>query len=79
MEGTTHEYAPAEYPAIADFSVVGALADAAKEDGVRYHVGVLHHKDNFYGQHSPDTMPVRGKLKSCKMAGIPGNAASAGQ
>ena len=63
MEGTTHEYAPAEYPAIADFSVVGALADAAKEDGVRYHVGVLHNKDNFYGQHSPDTMPVRDKLK----------------
>ena len=63
MEGTTHEYAPSEYPAVADFKVVNALADAAEEDGIRYHVGVIHNKDNFYGQHSPDTMPVRDKLK----------------
>ena len=63
MEGTSQEYAPSEYPAVADYSVVSALADAAKEDGVRFHVGVLHNKDNFYGQHSPDTMPVREKLK----------------
>jgi len=63
MEGTTGEYAPAEYPAVADFGVVSALADAAKEDQVPFHLGVLHNKDNFYGQHSPDTMPVREKLK----------------
>ena len=63
MEGTTLEYAPLEYPAVADYGVVGALADAAKEEGVPFHVGVLHNKDNFYGQHSPDTMPVREKLK----------------
>ena len=63
MEGTSHEYAPSEYPAVADYHVVNALADAAREEGVRYHVGVLHNKDNFYGQHSPDTMPVRDKLK----------------
>ena len=63
MEGTSQEYAPSEYPAVADYSVVSALANAAKEDGVRFHVGVLHNKDNFYGQHSPDTMPVREKLK----------------
>lgn len=63
MEGTSQEYAPSEYPAVADYGVVSALADAAKEDKVRFHVGVLHNKDNFYGQHSPDTMPVREKLK----------------
>ena len=63
MEGTTYEYAPAEYPAVADYGIVSALVDAAKEDAVPYHVGVLHNKDNFYGQHSPDTMPVREKLK----------------
>jgi uridine phosphorylase len=63
MEGTTMEYAPAEYPAVADFNVVAALADAAREEKVRFHTGVLHNKDNFYGQHSPDTMPVREKLK----------------
>ncbi|MBR4577477.1 MAG: uridine phosphorylase [Clostridia bacterium] len=64
MEGTSREYAPAEYPAVADFSIVSSLADAAREAGVRYHVGVLHNKDNFYGQHSPDTMPVREELKA---------------
>ena len=63
MEGTTMEYAPSEYPAVADFNVTNALVDAAKEYGVPWHVGVLHNKDNFYGQHSPDTMPVREKLK----------------
>lgn len=64
MEGTTKEYAPAEYPAVADYRVVNALVDAALEAGVPYHVGVLHNKDNFYGQHSPDTMPVRDELKT---------------
>ena len=28
MEGTSHEYAPAEYPAVADFGIVSDLADA---------------------------------------------------
>ena len=64
MEGTTKEYAPPEYPAVADYRIVNALSDAAKELSVPFHVGVLHNKDNFYGQHSPDTMPVRDELKA---------------
>ena len=64
MEGTSKEYAPPEYPAVADFGIVSALADAAKQENVPYHVGILHNKDNCYGQHSPDTMPVRDELKS---------------
>lgn len=63
MEGTTKEYAPIEFPAVADFKVVQALAEAAKESGARYHVGVLQCKDNFYGQHSPSTMPVYPELR----------------
>ena len=63
MEGTSKEYAPIEYPAVADHHVVNALEEAAKEAGVRYHVGVLQCKDSFYGQHSPDTMPVSYELK----------------
>ena len=57
-EGTSLEYAPIEYPAVADFEVTCALRDAAKELGYRYHVGVVQNKDSFYGQHSPDSMPV---------------------
>lgn len=63
MEGTTREYAPIEYPAVADFQVVQALVEAAEKFPVRSHVGVLQCKDSFYGQHDPETMPVGYELK----------------
>jgi len=64
MEGTSREYAPIEYPACADFSVVKALAESAEEQGRIWHTGVVQSKDSFYGQHSPDRMPVAYELKS---------------
>lgn len=64
MEGTTREYAPIEYPAVADFDVVSALRDAAKKLGHRYHVGVCQSKDSFYGQHNPEIMPVSYELEN---------------
>ena len=63
MEGTSKEYAPIEFPAVADYRVVQALAEAAQAKKVRYHVGVLQCKDSFYGQHDPDSMPVGYELK----------------
>lgn len=57
-EGTSLEYAPIEYPAVPDFSVVSALAASARDEGVRYHTGVVQNKDSFYGQHSPERMAV---------------------
>ena len=63
MEGTSREYAPMEYPSVADFSVVEALRDAAKARGSRYHLGVVQCKDAFYGQHDPDSMAVGYELK----------------
>lgn len=62
MEGTSREYAPIEYPACADFDVVTALVSAAKELGYSHHAGVIQSKDSFYGQHSPDRMPVSYEL-----------------
>ena len=53
MEGTSKEYAPIEYPAVADLNVINALADAAEEMGADYHTGVVQSKDAFYGQHEP--------------------------
>ncbi len=47
MEGTGLQYAPVEFPAVADFQVVNALAEAAKADGQRFHTGVVHCKDSF--------------------------------
>ena len=62
FEGTSKEYAPIEYPAVADFAVTAALRESAKALGLRTHMGVVQCKDNFYGQHSPDTMPVAYEL-----------------
>jgi uridine phosphorylase len=61
-EGTSREYAPIEYPATADFTLVEALKSAALTLGVRVHIGVVQCKDSFYGQHNPAIMPVSGEL-----------------
>ena len=58
MEGTSKEYAPIEYPAVADLDVTNALVYAAKEKGLSCHTGVVQCKDAFYGQHEPEAMPV---------------------
>lgn len=61
-EGTSLEYAPIEYPAVADFDMTCALVEAAREMGLPYHVGVVQNKDSFYGQHSPERMAVSSML-----------------
>ena len=58
MEGTSKEYAPVEFPAVPDFTVTRALADAAEALKFRYHVGVVECKDSFFGQHEPEKKPV---------------------
>lgn len=62
MEGTTREYAPMEFPAVANFEVVNALVKASVDLKKKYHVGVVQCKDSFYGQHDPDKMPVSYEL-----------------
>ncbi len=62
MEGTSKEYAPIEYPAVADFSIVQELVKAAERKKLSYHVGVVQCKDAFYGQHEPETKPVSYEL-----------------
>ncbi len=57
FEGTSKEYAPIEFPAVADLDIVNALVKAAKNQGKRYHTGVVQCKDSFYGQHRPETLP----------------------
>ena len=63
FEGTSKEYAPEEWPAVPDFDVTLALKQAAEKLEYRHHMGVVQCKDNFYGQHGPDTMPVEPMLK----------------
>lgn len=62
MEGTSREYAPVEYPAVADFEAANALVQACRDLGYRYHTGVVQSKDAFYGQHEPERMPVSYEL-----------------
>jgi len=62
QDGTSHEYAPPEYPATADFTVTRALADEAAALKIPHHVGVVQSKDSFYGQHSPARMPIADTL-----------------
>ena len=45
-----------------DFGVTTALVSAAEKLGFSYHTGVVHNKDSFYGQHSPESMPVSYEL-----------------
>lgn len=58
MEGTSREYAPVEFPAVADLAVTNALVQAADEKKCEFHTGVVQCKDSFYGQHEPEVKPV---------------------
>lgn len=61
-EHTSCEYAPIEYPAVADYGIVNSIIEAAEDMDIPYHVGVVQCKDSFYGQHSPEKMPVSYEL-----------------
>lgn len=63
-EGTSREYAPIEFPAVADFTVTKAIEEAARKLEYPYHTGVVHNKDSFYGQHDPSSMPISYELKN---------------
>ena len=62
QEGTGREYAPIEYPAVSDYDVLSALAQAATILEYPRHIGVVQSKDSFYGQHSPARMPIAAEL-----------------
>lgn len=62
-EGTSKEYAPIEFPAVANVKVANALQDACEKLNVPYHVGVVQCKDSFYGQHRPESLPNHDELE----------------
>ena len=56
LEGTSHHYAPAEYPAVASYKIVNALEAAAAAVGAPYHVGITVSSDTFWpGQERYDS------------------------
>jgi uridine phosphorylase len=48
-DGTTRNYVPIEYPAVADFNVVSALVQAAGKSKRKVHFGPVLTSDAFYG------------------------------
>jgi len=64
MEGTSREFAPIEYPAVANIDCVNALMSAAKKLNIPHHTGVVQCKDSFFGQHEPEIMPVSYELEN---------------
>lgn len=64
MEGTSKEYAPIEFPAVANLNITNALVQSAKNLGYTSHAGIVQCKDSFYGQHSPEKMPVSYELQN---------------
>ena len=64
FDGTSKEYAPIEFPAIADLNVTNALLMACSKEKLPFHVGVVQCKDAFYGQHNPEIMPNSVELQT---------------
>lgn len=56
-EGTTRQYIPAEYPAVASLEITNALISAAETLGYHYLSGIVQTKDSFYGEVEPSTSP----------------------
>ena len=61
-EGTSVQYMPIEFPAVASHDMVAALVNSASDAKLNYHTGIVQSKDSFYGQHSPEEMPIASEL-----------------
>jgi uridine phosphorylase len=57
-DGTSKQYIPIEFPAIADFKLVTSLIKASKELNIESKVGICQSKDSFFGEVEPERMPV---------------------
>lgn len=60
LDGASHHFAPAEYPAASTFACTRALVETAEASGIPYHVGITASSDTFYpGQERYDTVSGR--------------------
>lgn len=60
-EGTTRNYIPLEFPAVASPEVFQALVEAAQELKVRFHAGVVVTSDTFY-------LPPKDEYRNCALS-----------
>ncbi len=61
-EGTTRQYVPLSYPAVADLDVTLALREAAKKLKIRAHTGIGHCKDAFFIEDKD--IPIREEIEA---------------
>ena len=57
-EGTSSQYAPLAFPAVADYGVMASLCAAAAASGNAWHVGITVSVDSFYTEMEPERMPI---------------------
>lgn len=59
-EGTSLQYLPLEFPAIASPEVVQGLTQSFSRlaDAPQVHIGLVHSKDAFYAQKHPEDLPM---------------------
>ena len=69
-DGTTPEYVPVEFPAIADLQVVNALVESARELNVEPVLGLVRAHDAFYIESMPARSGWKEKLKIWTDAGV---------
>ena len=61
-DGTSKQYIPIEFPAVADFELVTNLIKSSKNLGIDAKVGICQSKDSFFGEVEPERMPVSSYL-----------------
>ena len=57
-DGTSKQYIPIEFPAVASHSVVNNLIKASEDLNIQTKVGICQSKDSFFGETEPERMPV---------------------
>jgi len=73
-EGTTRQYIPLEFPAIANLEVTQALIEGAIRCQMPYRVGISQSKDSFYSEIEPQRMPIASTLEERWKAWVMGGA-----
>jgi|TARA_B100000073_G_scaffold329464_1_gene317049 uridine phosphorylase len=57
-DGTSKQYIPIEFPAVASHNVVDNLINASKDLSIQTKVGICQSKDSFFGETEPERMPI---------------------
>ncbi len=63
-EGTSKQYVPVEFPAVADTAVTAVLERACRETGAHYRIGTTVSVDSFYSEIQPETIPIAQEMEA---------------